>query len=116
MMALVNAVAEIAHQENHHPNLQVGFNTCEVRFTTRSCQGLSQNDFICAAKIDRLGPLSEGAGTQKTEKARAAHYGIMAGRHKRPLAACRPVGRRGTDGSYSAGGAESADPTASRGL
>ncbi len=58
-MTFVNQVAEIANQENHHPSLQVGFNTCEVRFSTHSCRGLSQNDFICAAKVDRLLPMQE---------------------------------------------------------
>lgn len=54
VMAFVNAIAWIAHQENHHPNLEVGYNRCVVRYTTHAIQGLSENDFICAAKVDNL--------------------------------------------------------------
>ncbi len=53
-IAFVNALAWIAHQEDHHPDLQVGYNRLQVRFSTHSIGGLSQNDFICAAKIDAL--------------------------------------------------------------
>ncbi len=53
-MAFVNAVAWIAHREDHHPDLEVGYNACLVRYSTHSIGGLSHNDFICAAKIDRL--------------------------------------------------------------
>ena len=53
-MAFVNAVAWIAHQENHHPELMVSYNTCTVEFTTHSIDGLSHNDFICAAKVEKL--------------------------------------------------------------
>jgi len=53
-MAFVNAVAWIAHQENHHPDLSVGYNRCLVRYSTHAIQGLSENDFICAAKVDAL--------------------------------------------------------------
>lgn len=53
-IAFVNALAWIAHQEDHHPDLQVGYNRVQVRFSTHSIGGLSQNDFICAAKIDAL--------------------------------------------------------------
>src|SRR5260363_469712 len=63
-MAFVNQVAESAHQESHHPSLQVGFNTCEVHCSTHSCRGLSQNDFICAAKVDRVLPMPDGTGEQ----------------------------------------------------
>ncbi|MGQ0658747.1 MAG: 4a-hydroxytetrahydrobiopterin dehydratase [Chromatiales bacterium] len=51
-MAFVNAVAWISHRENHHPDLEVGWGTCVVRYTTHAIKGLSENDFICAAKID----------------------------------------------------------------
>jgi 4a-hydroxytetrahydrobiopterin dehydratase len=54
-MAFVNAVAWVAHGEDHHPDMKVGYNKCEVRFSTHSVGGLSENDFICAAKVDRLG-------------------------------------------------------------
>lgn len=53
-MAFVNALAWIAHREDHHPDLLVGYNRVQVRFSTHSIGGLSENDFICAAKIDGL--------------------------------------------------------------
>jgi len=53
-MSFVNAVAHVANSEDHHPDLQVGYNYCRLTFTTHSIGGLSHNDFICAAKIDRL--------------------------------------------------------------
>ena len=53
-MAFVNALAWIAHREDHHPDLAVGYNRVEVRFSTHAIGGLSENDFICAAKIDAL--------------------------------------------------------------
>lgn len=53
-MAFVNASAWVSHQENHHPDLSVHYNRCEVLYTTHAIDGLSENDFICAAKIDRL--------------------------------------------------------------
>lgn len=53
-MAFVNAVAWIAHQEDHHPDLEVYYNKCHVRYSTHAIKGLSQNDFICAAKINQL--------------------------------------------------------------
>lgn len=56
-MSFVNALAHVANTEDHHPDLNVGYNYCHVRFSTHAVGGLSENDFICAAKIDRL-PLS----------------------------------------------------------
>lgn len=53
-MNFVNAVAWIANAENHHPDLEVGYKHCLVRYTTHAIDGLSENDFICAAKIDAL--------------------------------------------------------------
>lgn len=53
-MAFVNAVAWIAHLEDHHPDLLVRYSRCEVSYFTHAISGLSENDFICAAKIDRL--------------------------------------------------------------
>jgi 4a-hydroxytetrahydrobiopterin dehydratase len=53
-MSFVNALAHVANIEDHHPDLEVGYNYCRVRFTTHAIGGLSQNDFICAAKIDRI--------------------------------------------------------------
>jgi 4a-hydroxytetrahydrobiopterin dehydratase len=53
-MAFVNAVAWIAHKQDHHPDLEVSYNRCTVNYTTHQVGGLSENDFICAAKIDNL--------------------------------------------------------------
>ena len=53
-MAFVNAIAWMAHQENHHPDLAVSYNNCTVRYSTHAIGGLSDNDFICAAKVDAL--------------------------------------------------------------
>ncbi|SEP31222.1 4a-hydroxytetrahydrobiopterin dehydratase [Nitrosovibrio sp. Nv6] len=53
-MAFVNAVAWISHREDHHPDIAVGYNKCSVEYTTHAISGLSENDFICAAKIDTL--------------------------------------------------------------
>jgi 4a-hydroxytetrahydrobiopterin dehydratase len=53
-MAFVNAIAWMAHAESHHPDLEVGYNHCLVRYTTHAINGLSENDFICAAKVDAL--------------------------------------------------------------
>jgi len=53
-LAFVNATAWISHREDHHPDLEVGYNRCVVRYSTHAIQGLSRNDFICAAKIDAL--------------------------------------------------------------
>jgi len=53
-MAFVNALAWISHREDHHPDLQVGYNKCRVAYVTHAIGGLSENDFICAAKADAL--------------------------------------------------------------
>jgi 4a-hydroxytetrahydrobiopterin dehydratase len=53
-MAFVNAVAWISHREDHHPDITVGYSKCRVEYTTHAIGGLSENDFICAAKIDAL--------------------------------------------------------------
>jgi len=53
-MSFVNAVAWIANTEGHHPDLEVSYSMCVVNYTTHAIKGLSENDFICAAKIDRL--------------------------------------------------------------
>jgi 4a-hydroxytetrahydrobiopterin dehydratase len=53
-IAFVNAVAWVAHQQDHHPELVVHYNRCQVRFTTHNVGGISINDFICAAWIDQL--------------------------------------------------------------
>jgi 4a-hydroxytetrahydrobiopterin dehydratase len=53
-MGFVNAVAWIAESEGHHPDLEVGYGRCLVRWSTHAVDGLTENDFICAAKVDRL--------------------------------------------------------------
>lgn len=53
-MAFVNAVAWVAHREDHHPDLEVGYDRCVVRFSTHSVGGLLMNDFVCAAKVESL--------------------------------------------------------------
>jgi 4a-hydroxytetrahydrobiopterin dehydratase len=53
-IAFVNAVAWMAHKEDHHPDLSVSYNSCRVEYTTHMIGGLSENDFICAAKVDAL--------------------------------------------------------------
>ena len=53
-VAFVNATAWISHREDHHPDLAVGYNKCRVDYSTHAIDGISENDFICAAKIDAL--------------------------------------------------------------
>ena len=53
-MAFVNAAAWISHREDHHPDISVGYNKCRVEYSTHAIGGLSENDFICAAKCDAL--------------------------------------------------------------
>ncbi|MDX1373952.1 MAG: 4a-hydroxytetrahydrobiopterin dehydratase [Burkholderiales bacterium] len=53
-MAFVNALAWVSHREDHHPDLAVGYNQCRVAYWTHAIDGLSENDFICAAKCDAL--------------------------------------------------------------
>ena len=53
-MAFINAMAWIANAENHHPDFSAGYGHCEINFTTHAIDGLSENDFICAAKINEL--------------------------------------------------------------
>lgn len=53
-MAFVNAMAYVSNIENHHPDLKVSYNQCVVQYTTHAIGGLSENDFICAAKVDQL--------------------------------------------------------------
>jgi 4a-hydroxytetrahydrobiopterin dehydratase len=50
----INAVAQIAHREDHHPDIAFGYNRATVRFNTHSVGGISLNDFICAAKVNLL--------------------------------------------------------------
>jgi 4a-hydroxytetrahydrobiopterin dehydratase len=53
-MAVVNAAAWVSHREDHHPDMAVGYNECRVSYVTHAIGGLSENDFICAAKLDAL--------------------------------------------------------------
>jgi 4a-hydroxytetrahydrobiopterin dehydratase len=53
-MAFVNAIAYLAEQQNHHPELLVQYSSCSVRFNTHDVQGISQSDFACAALVDAL--------------------------------------------------------------
>ncbi|MFA7665217.1 MAG: 4a-hydroxytetrahydrobiopterin dehydratase [Burkholderiaceae bacterium] len=53
-IAFVNAVAWMVHGEDHHPELRIGYNRCTVRWNTHAVSGISDNDFICAAKTDAV--------------------------------------------------------------
>ncbi|MBF0626393.1 MAG: 4a-hydroxytetrahydrobiopterin dehydratase [Magnetococcales bacterium] len=53
-MAFANAVARIAQEQDHHPEIVVGFGRCLVRLSTRAVGGVTENDFICAARINAL--------------------------------------------------------------
>ena len=53
-MSFVNALAHMANIEDHHPDLEVGYNYCHVTYTTHAIRGLSENDFVCAAKLDLI--------------------------------------------------------------
>ena len=53
-MAFVNALAWVSHRQDHHPDLEVCWGHCVVRYSTHAIGGLSENDFICAAKADAL--------------------------------------------------------------
>ena len=53
-LAFVNASAWISHREDHHPDIAVGYNKCDIAYMTHAIKGISENDFICAAKLDAL--------------------------------------------------------------
>jgi 4a-hydroxytetrahydrobiopterin dehydratase len=53
-MSFVNALAHVANVEDHHPDLEIGYGYCRITYSTHAIGGLSQNDFICAAKVDRI--------------------------------------------------------------
>ena len=53
-LGFANAVAWVAIVESHHPVLTVAYGNCVVSYTTHAINGLSDNDFICAAKVDRI--------------------------------------------------------------
>lgn len=52
--AFVNAAIYVAHREDHHPDIRFGYKRCEIEWWTHAVDGLTENDFICAAKIDAL--------------------------------------------------------------
>ncbi len=53
-MAFVNALAWVAHREDHHPDLAVSYGRCTVRFNTHDVNGISVSDMLCAAAADAL--------------------------------------------------------------
>jgi 4a-hydroxytetrahydrobiopterin dehydratase len=53
-MAFVNASAWVSHREDHHPDLEVGYNACQFRYSTHSAGGLTEKDFLCAGKVEKL--------------------------------------------------------------
>lgn len=53
-MAFVNALAFIAHQTNHHPDLALGYNYCHVKFTTHDAGGITEQDLSCAQQVNEL--------------------------------------------------------------
>jgi 4a-hydroxytetrahydrobiopterin dehydratase len=53
-MFFVNAIAALADQQGHHPDVEFGYNYCRVKFTTHEAKGVTTNDFICAKKVDGL--------------------------------------------------------------
>jgi 4a-hydroxytetrahydrobiopterin dehydratase len=53
-IAFVNRVAWIANQQDHHPELEVSYQSCRVRYSTHAIRGLSENDFICAARVNAI--------------------------------------------------------------
>lgn len=53
-MAFVNAVAYVAEQQNHHPDMLVQFHSCSIRFNTHDVQGITRADFVCASLVDAL--------------------------------------------------------------
>ena len=53
-MEFVNKVAEIAEQEQHHPDISISYSKVGIKTWTHAINGLSENDFILAAKIDQI--------------------------------------------------------------
>tara|TARA_B100001057_G_scaffold338816_1_gene339555 strand:+ start:2745 stop:3083 length:339 start_codon:yes stop_codon:yes gene_type:complete len=54
LSSFLNIIIYISHTEDHHPEITFGYNTARVKYSTYAIDGLSENDFICAAKIDKL--------------------------------------------------------------
>jgi 4a-hydroxytetrahydrobiopterin dehydratase len=53
-MAFVNKIAELAESEGHHPDISIVYNKIDLKLSTHAIGGLSENDFILAAKINQL--------------------------------------------------------------
>ncbi|AMS32164.1 hypothetical protein AEM42_06710 [Betaproteobacteria bacterium UKL13-2] len=53
-MAFVNASAWVSHEQDHHPDMSVHYNRCVVAYSTHDAGGITLNDFICAAKLEKL--------------------------------------------------------------
>jgi 4a-hydroxytetrahydrobiopterin dehydratase len=70
-MSFTNALAHVANIEDHHPDLEVGYNYCRVLYTTHAVGGLSENDFICAAKIDQIAHAAPPAAAHRSPPERA---------------------------------------------
>ena len=52
--SLINLIIHISNIEDHHPEVTFGYNTAVVKYFTYAIDGLSENDFICAAKLDKI--------------------------------------------------------------
>ena len=53
-MAFANSVAWISHKENHHPYMTIGYKDVKIEYWSHELNGISENDFICAAKVNEL--------------------------------------------------------------
>lgn len=53
-LGFVNAIGWMANRQDHHPDLEVGYNRCVVHWSTHDVDGLSMNDFICAARVEAI--------------------------------------------------------------
>ena len=82
-MSFVNAVAHIANIEDHHPDIECGWGYCRIRYQTHAIGGLHENDFICAAKIDRADSLRADAHVGKRRRS---------GGVRKSFGACRNCG------------------------
>ncbi|MCF3973787.1 4a-hydroxytetrahydrobiopterin dehydratase [Paracoccus salsus] len=51
---MANLAAWLGNKQGHHPDITFGWGYCEVKFTTHEAGGLTENDFICAARLDAL--------------------------------------------------------------
>lgn len=53
-MSFINAMAWVVNEQGHHPDFSAGYNYCEVGFSTHAADGLTENDFICASRVNDL--------------------------------------------------------------